>query len=45
MKRKGIKNAKNKLEEKFEKIYRASPDIIILTRFEDGEILDVNNAF
>ncbi len=45
MKRKEGKNTKIKLEEKFEKIYRASPDIIIVTRFKDGKITDVSDAF
>ncbi len=45
MKRNGNKGSNNKLKEKFEKIYRASPDIIIVTRFKDGKIADVSDAF
>jgi len=31
-------------EEKFHKIFRTSPDSIILTRMEDGEIIDANDV-
>ncbi len=31
-------------EEKFHKIFRNSPDSIVLTRFDDGKIVEVNDA-
>lgn len=37
------KSSKSKLKERLEKIYRASPDIII-TRFKNGKIAEVSDA-
>lgn len=45
MKGKKDKNCNSKLKGKVEKIYKASPDVIIITRFKNGKIVDVSNAF
>jgi PAS domain S-box-containing protein len=43
--RKNTERALVKSEEKFSKVYHASPDGIIITRLKDGSFLDVNDSF
>lgn len=38
------KSSKSKLKERLEKIYRESPDIIIIKRFKNGKIAEVSDA-
>jgi PAS domain S-box-containing protein len=43
--RKKAEEALRESEEKFSKVFRSSPEVIVLTRLSDGMILDVNDTF
>jgi PAS domain S-box-containing protein len=43
--RKRAEESLRQSEEKFSRLFRLSPDVIILMRLDDGRIIDVNDAF
>jgi PAS domain S-box-containing protein len=44
-KRKKAEDACRESEEKFYKVFRSSPEVIVISRFSDGTMLEVNDTF